>query len=105
MSPDKLTGAPLFRVIDAMDAPFKGQILRVRVAGGRTPLLREIRGAVLHARSPNGTESNIKVRAFSTIGGRQTDARFGRTGRLDLVVDLDPGDPPVGLRWTLSGPI
>ena len=104
MSPEKQAGTPVFRVIDAMNAPHTGQILRVRFAGGRTPPLREIKGARLQARSPEGSEASIKVMAFSTIGGRPSDARFGRTGRLDLVVEADPGDPAVGIRWTLTGP-
>lgn len=105
MAPDKQAGRPVFRVIDAMDAPHKGRILRVRLAGGKTPSLKEIKGARLRAASPNGTETTVEVTAFSTIGGKPSDARFSRTGRLDLVVAQDPGEPPVGLRWTLSGPV
>jgi len=104
MSPDKQTGTPVFRVIDAMNAPHGGQILRVRLSGGKTPSVRDIRGARLEARSPEGTATSVQVVAFSTIGGKQSDARFSRTGRLDLLVDQDPGEPPVGLRWTLTGP-
>lgn len=105
MSPEKQTGAPVFRVIDAMNAPHVGQILRVRLSGGKPPSVREIRGARLEARSPEGIATSVQVVAFSTIGGKPSDARFGRTGRLDLVVEQDPGEPPVGLRWTLTGPI
>jgi len=105
MSPGKQTAAPVFRVIDAMDGPHAGQILRVRLSGGRPPSLREIKGARFAARSPEGTATSVRIVAFSTIGGRQSDARFSRTGRLDLVVDRDPGEPPVGLRWTLTGPM
>lgn len=105
MSPEKRTGTPVFRVIDAMNAPHAGQILRVRLSGGRAPSVREIKGARLEARSPEGTATSVRVVAFSTIGGKQSDARLSRTGRLDLVVDRDPGEPPVGLRWTLTGPL
>lgn len=105
MSPDKQAGRPVFRVIDAMDAPHTGRILRVRMTGGKAPSLKEIKGATLRASSPNGAEATVKVVAFSTIGGKPSDARFGRTGRLDLVVAQEDGEPPVGLRWTLSGPI
>lgn len=105
MSPDKQTGTPVFRVIDAMNAPHAGQILRVRLSGGKAPSLREIRGARFAARSPEGIATTVRIVAFSTIGGKPSDARFSRTGRLDLVVDRDPGEPPVGLRWTLTGPM
>jgi hypothetical protein len=104
MSPEKRTGTPVFRVIDAMSGPHSGQILRVRFTGGRTPALREMKGSTFQARSPDGTESSLKVVAFSTIGGKPSDARFTRTGRLDLLVELDPGSPPVRLQWTLTGP-
>jgi hypothetical protein len=88
-----------------MDAPHTGRILRVRLTGGKSPSIKEIKGAQLRASSPNGTETTVRVMAFSTIGGRPSDARFSRTGRLDLVVAQDAGEPPVGLRWTLTGPI
>jgi len=105
MSPDKQTGTPVFRVIDALGGPHASQILRVRLSGGRTPTLREIKGARLQARSPEGTEASLEVLAFSIIGGKQSEARFARTGRLDLVVKMDPSSPSVGLRWTLTGPM
>jgi len=105
MSPDKQTNTPVFRVVDAMAAPHKGQILRVRFAGGRPPALRAIKGSRFKARSPEGTETTVEVVAFSTIGGKPSESRFNRTGRLDLVVRQDPGEPPVDLRWSLTGPL
>ena len=30
---------------------------------------------------------------------------LNRTGRLDLIVRQDPGEPPVDLRWSLTGPL
>jgi len=105
MSPEKQTGTPVFRVIDAMAAPHAGQILRIRLSGGRAPSLREVKGSRFRARSPEGMETTVQVVAFSTIGGRPSDARFSRNGRLDLVVTQDPGEPAVGLRWSLTGPI
>jgi len=105
MSPEKQAGKPAFRVVDAMDAPHAGRILRIRLTGGGTPSLREMKGARLQARGPDGTEVSVKVQAFSTIGGKPSEARFKRTGRLDLVVTQEPGEPPVGLRWSLTGPL
>jgi hypothetical protein len=105
MSPDRQTGMPVFRVIDAMQAPHSGQILRVRLSDGKTLTLREIKGSRFKARSLDGTETTVRVEAFSTIGGKPSDSRFARTGRLDLVVSQDPGEPPVGLRWSLTGPV
>jgi len=104
MSPDRKTGTPVFQVIDAMKAPHTGQILRVRHSGGKTPSLRDIKGATLKARSPEGVEATVNVVAFAMIGGKPSEARFNRTGRLDLVIDPGTGDTPVGLRWILEGP-
>ncbi len=104
MPSERKKGTPVFQVIDAMSAPYVGQILRVRLASGKTPSLREIKGSRLKARSPEGEETTVRVLAFSMIGGKPSEARFGRTGRLDLVVDQDPGETPVGLRWRLEGP-
>ena len=105
MSPDKRRGEPEFRVIDAMDGPHSGQILRVRLSDGKTPSLREIKGSRFRARAPDGTETTVRVDAFSIIGGKPSDARFARTHRLDLVVSQDPGEPRVELRWSLTGPM
>lgn len=104
MSPDRKTGTPVFQVIDAMNGPHTGQILRVRHSGGKTPSLREMKGANLKARSLEGVEATVRVVAFSMIGGKPSEARFNRTGRLDLVVHQETGDTPVGLRWRLEGP-
>ena len=61
MSPDKQAGRPVFRVVDAMKAPYSGQILRVRLAEGKAPSLREIKGSRFRARSPDGTETTVRV--------------------------------------------
>lgn len=104
MSSDKQTGAPEFRVIDALDAPHFGQILKLRLVSGRTPALREIKGSLFKARSPSGQETTVRVVGFSLIGGKTSQARFARTGRIDVVAMGENGAQPVSLRWTLTGP-
>ena len=60
---------PAFRVIDAMDAPHRGRIVRLRLQGGQPPALRDLKGASLQARSPNGEEETLKVVGFFLPGG------------------------------------
>lgn len=104
MTPEPQTGAPVFRVIDAMDAPYSGQILRLRLLSGRTPTLKEMKGGRFKARSPKGDEASIKVTGFSLAYGKPNQARFARTGRVDVLSEMDEGEEKVSLQWTLSGP-
>lgn len=104
MSSDKQTGTPEFRVIDAFDAPHFGQILKLRLVSGRTPSLSEIKGSRFKAMSPDGQEATVRVVAFSMIGGKTSQARFARTGRVDVVAMGENGGPSVSLRWILTGP-
>ena len=86
------TQGTAFRVIDAMDGPHRGRILRLRLHGGTTPSLRTLKGATLLARSPNGEEEKLKVVGFFLPGGKPSEARFGRTGRVDLMVENADGN-------------
>ena len=96
------SGRTEFLVIDALDHPHLGRILRVKLQDGPTPSVRSLKGATLKARSPRGDEGRVTVLGFSLTGGKVTDARFRETGRLDLHVE-EESEPPVSLRWTLSG--
>ena len=90
----------VFRVIDAMEAPYRGQIVRLRLAQGETPTIKELKGARLVARSPEGAKVTLRVLGFPFFGGRPSDGRLKRTGRVDLVVESErEGDPPVARRW------
>lgn len=104
MTAEKQSGPPVFRVIDAMKAPYQGQILRLRLQGGRTPTLKEMKGGTFTARSPDGHEAQVRVVNFSTIGGKPNQARFQRTGRVDVVALGENGQAPVAIQWTLTGP-
>jgi hypothetical protein len=97
---------PAFRVIDAMDGPHRGRIIRLRVQSGQPPALKSLKGATLRARSPEGEEETLKVIGFFTPGGRPSDARLSRTGRVDLLVESENGGAPprVSIRWEVSGP-
>ena len=92
-----------FLVLDAMDGPFGGQILRLRLQSGEAPSIRSLKGARLAARGPRGETATVRVKGFPTFGGKPADGRFGRTGRVDVHVTPEEGSiEPVGLRWELG---
>lgn len=54
------------------------------------------------ARSPEGDECRIRVAGFAVFGGKPSNDRLARTGRVDLHIDeMDEGGP-IGLRWEIS---
>lgn len=92
----------MFRVLDAMDAPHTGRILRLRVQSGEAPSIRSLKGSELVAVSPTGAERRVRVLGFAVFGGKPSDDRLTRTGRVDVhVEELGEGDP-VGLRWEVT---
>ncbi len=107
MSAQRQANQALFKVIDAMDAPHVGRVVRLRLQDGPAPRIRDLRGARLLAQSPDGKTEKVQVLAFSATGGRPSDARLKRTGRVDLLVDGDQrGERPrVATRWTVTGPV
>ena len=87
-----------------MDAPDGGQILRLRLQSGEAPSIRAMKGSRLAARSPGGEESaTVKVKGFALFGGRPSDERLSRTGRVDVHVAPEPGTTHrVGLQWEIG---
>jgi hypothetical protein len=63
-----------------------------------------LKGATLRARSPDGREERLRVIGFFTPGGKPSDARLKRTGRVDLLVEPaeNGAEPKVALRWEVS---
>lgn len=106
MPMQRLAQKHAFRVIDAMDAPHRGRIIRLRFQGGQPPTLRELKGAILRARSPRGEEESLKVLGFFLPGGKPSDARLNRTGRIDLLVERETGEgiPTVTTSWEVTAP-
>lgn len=92
---------PVFRVLDVLDHPHGGRILRLRLDRGDTPSVRGLRGAALVAVSGDGERRELEVEGFADLGGKATDERLARTGRADLhVLETDGKEgPPVDLRW------
>jgi len=91
-----------FLVLDAMAAPHGGQILRLRLQSGEAPSIRSLKGAKLAGRGPRGESATVRVKGFPMFGGRASDARFGRTGRVDVHVTEEGAGDPVGLQWEMA---
>ena len=87
-----------FRVLDAMDAPHSGRILRLRLQSGEAPAVKSLKGKEMRATGPEGDTCRFKVLGFAVFGGKPSNQRFARTGRIDLhVEELEGG--PIGLQW------
>jgi hypothetical protein len=104
------TQSATFRVLDVLNAPHGGKILRLRLHSGEAPTVKTLKGARMKAVAPDGSaERYFRVDGFAVFGGRPSDERFSRTGRIDVhVVEEGPGSsrvPPVSLRWEVFGPL
>lgn len=101
------TATAVFRVLDAMDHPHGGRILRLRLQKGDAPKVRDLRGARLRATSPDGDVREVTVEGFAAFGGKPSDERLARTGRVDVRVEGadDEGAPPVGMMWEVTAPL
>ena len=87
-----------FRVLDAMDAPHSGRILRLRLQSGEAPSIKSLKGSEMRATGPDGATCRFKVLGFAVFGGKPSNERLARTGRIDVhVEELEGG--PVGLQW------
>ena len=94
-----------FRVLDAMEAPHGGRILRLRLQSGEAPAIKDLKGALMKAVSPSGLESTFQIDGFAVFGGRPFDERLARTGRVDVHVSQEGDGEPIGLRWEVAGPL
>jgi len=97
----------VFRILDVMDGPYGGRILKLRLQGGEAPTIRELKGARMKAASPDGSEEcEIRILGFALFGGRPSDERLARTGRIDISVEAaDGGADHLAAHWELVGPI
>jgi len=95
------TDHPTLRIIDALDHPHGGRILRVKIDGGAAPSLRSLRGARLRAVAPDGSERFVRVTGLPLTGGKPSDARIRETGRVDLLVETEGEGSPVSRTWHL----
>jgi hypothetical protein len=98
MSTATRTGV-VFTVLDAMDAPHSGRILRLRLQSGEAPSIRSLRGSEMMATSRDGRECRVRVKGFAVFGGKPSDDRLMRTGRVDVHVEEVDTAGPVGIGW------
>lgn len=95
-----MAAAGSFRVLDVHKAPHGGLILRLRLQEGDAPSVRTLRSSQMIAEGPDGESCTLDVEGFALFGGKPSDARLSRTGRIDVrVTQLDPAEPKPGLRW------
>jgi hypothetical protein len=96
----------VFKVLDAMDAPHGGRLLKLRLQSGDTPTVRELRGARMQAQSPDGdTTCTFAIESIALFGGRAHDERLARTGRIDVHIEGGSDADQISLTWQVSGPI
>ncbi len=94
---------PVFRVIDVLEAPHGGRILRLRLQEGAPPSVRDMKGARLEATAPDGARRTVTVDGFAVFGGKPSDERLARTGRIDVHVAEDASSaPPIAVKWILT---
>jgi len=96
----------VFKVIDAMDAPHGGRLLRLKLVDGMAPALSEIKGGTFDTRDPGGDSGGrVRVDGFAVFGGKASTSRFEKTGRVDVqVFGVDSNPAEIGLKWELRGP-
>ena len=94
----------VFGVIDAHDHPHGGRILRLRLRRGEALSLGELRGGTFVAIEGNGTEIALRPKGFAVFGGKVSDARLARTGRVDIHASDDRVDE-IDVGWQVCGPV
>jgi hypothetical protein len=95
-------GQTELKVIDAMDHPHGGRILRLRLLEGSPPTVRGLKGATLRAVGPRGEERSARVLGFPLFYGRVSDARIRDTGRIDVHVEEEGSGDPISLTWRVT---
>ncbi len=100
-TPSEQARATVLKVVDALDHPHGGRILRTRVLEGAPPTKGALQGAKLRAVSPEGGERTARVLGFPVFGGKVSDARIRKTARVDLHVEEEGEGPAISLTWEL----
>lgn len=93
--------ATSFRVIDSLDAPHDGRILRLLLVAGHPPKLGALRNLEMVATSPWGRICRLRVVDFVVLGGKVRQARLNTTGRIDVRVKEIDTSGPIEIGWDL----
>lgn len=107
MATDRKAHDVVLRVVDAIRHPHGGYILRLRLDQGEAPSVRRLKGSEWWA-FPEDERDRTKIRldGFAAIGGKASDERVKRTGRMDVHVSIvEAGEEPIDLQWRLAGPL
>lgn len=96
------SGQTRLKVIDAMDHPHRGRVLRLKLLEGAAPTVKQLKGARLAAEGPRGEARTADVLGFPLFYGKVSDARIRETGRIDVHVDESGEGEPIGLTWTVQ---
>jgi hypothetical protein len=94
-------GQTELKVIDALDHPHGGRVLRLRLQEGAPPTVKGLRGATLEATGPRGESRSARVVGFPVFYGKVSDARIRDTGRIDVLVEEEGEGLPINLTWTV----
>lgn len=94
-------GSTELKVIDALDHPHGGRVLRLRLLEGPSPTVRGLKGSTLEAKGPRGEVRRARVLGFPIFYGKVSDARIRETGRIDVHVEEEGEGTPISLTWTV----
>lgn len=78
-----------FKVSDSANVPYRGHLLRLKLASGTAPVKALQAGARLRVSGPRGEAGEVSVLGHAAVGGRPTQARLDRTGELDIVIPAE----------------
>lgn len=109
MTAQTRTASVVFKVLDLMAAPHGGWLMRLRLQSGDTPTLKAMKGTRMRLECSDGRNREVTVAGFPLMGGKPSDARFARSGRIDVQAEPSDGgesEPPLFTgTWELSGPL
>lgn len=74
----------------------------MRLQSGEAPTIGTLRGATLRCIAPDGRTASVRVTGFALMGGRPSNNRLARTGRVDVHVEEVDGDGPVSPKWEVT---
>ena len=94
-----------YKVSDSMSIPYRGHLLRLKVASGAPSVKQMMTGARLRVSGPDGEQGEVEVIGHAKMGGQPTQARLERTRELDVVIPaaqavIDGARIEIG--WTVS---
>lgn len=76
----------VLKVSDSSVVPYRGHLLRLKVAEG-TPKVKQLKaGTRLRVTGPRGESGVVDVLGLPTMAGRQTQERLERTREFDVVI-------------------